>query len=305
MDSHAVAELARTIAARLAAGLAQDAATARCLESSLGPLAPAELAARLADADDLEAAPLRELLLFPGRDTSLVLEPALAAAGLAAADLPALTVRLAGTVRNIRVLLPARPPLDLPVTVGDLDLFVDRLRPAHTPPASIRQALATRFPAPLALELAVDCRLAALPWPPSHRAFLESLLPRFDPAAPDAPDLVRFSLRFFAELAPGEPPLATLPRRREALVSQYHRARLQEQSLANSNFETLLMTGARLPHLHAPDLARELALVDAILLALTGRPGGPDAPDERDLGTVDDVAGVLDAFSRLGDGSGG
>lgn len=305
MEHRAVAALAETIAAHLALGLAQDAATARCLASSLGPLSAAELAARLADGDDLEAAPLRELLLFPGRDTSLALEPALAAADLAPADLQALTACLAGAVRHVRVRLPGQAPIDLPVAATDIDLFVDRLRPAHTPPASIRQTLAARFPAPLARELAVDCRLAALPWPPSHRAFLETLLGRIDPAGSDAPDLVRFALRLFAQLAPDEPPLTALSQYRETLLSQYHRARLQEQSLAASNFETLLATGARLPHLHAPDLARDLALADAMLVALTGRTGGGEPPAERDLGAVDDVAGFMDAFGRLGDGPSG
>ena len=114
--------------------------------------------------------------------------------------------------------------------------------------------------------------------------------------------MVRFSLRFFAQLAPDEPPLTALSHYRETLRSQYHRAKVQEQSLAGSNFETLRMTGVCLPHLHAPDIARDLTLVDAILRAITGRPGGPEAPIEHDLGTVDDVAGFLHACGTLDGG---
>lgn len=302
MDTDAAAALARRIVALFAEGPLQDAATADCLASTLGPLSPGRLAARLADGDDLEAAPLRELLLFPGRDTALALEPDLAAAGLTHDDLAPLAERLAATIRHLRVRLPDTPAFALAVRPGEIARFLERLRPQHTPPRTIAQALAARFPAPLALELAVDCRQAALLWTPPRRAFLESLLARLDPTAPDAPDLVRFSLRFFAELAPDAPPLAALPRRREALVSQYHRARVQEQSLAGSNFETLLLTGARLPHLHAPDIARDLALADGVLLALTGRAGGADAPTERDLGDVDDLPGLLAALTGLDGG---
>jgi hypothetical protein len=301
MDTQAATVLSRAVTALLAAGLVQDAATAHCLASTLGPLPPEVLAARLGTADDLEAAPLRELLLFPGRDTALALEPALTAAELDAAGQATLVAGLSGEVRVIRLLLPQAPPLELAVGPADLGRFVDRLRPSHTPPRAIRQVLAERFPPPTDLELAVDCRLAALTWSAPRRSFVETLLRRLDPSAADTPPAVRFALGFLAELTPDTPPLAALPRRRAALSAQLRQARRQEDALAASNFETLLLTGARFPHLHGPDIARDLALLDAIALALTGRLGASGGPEPRDLGTVADAEGLFQALGRLDD----
>jgi hypothetical protein len=301
MDSTPRTTLRRAIVALFATGLLQDAATAHCLASTLGPLAPEVLAARLADADDLEAASLRELLFFPDQATALALEPVLAAADLDAAGQAALERDLAGEIRQARVLLPQRPPLVLAVRPDDLRLFVGRLRPTNSPPVAVRQVLAERYPAPLALELAVACRQAALAWSPPRRSFLATLLGRLAPDGPDTPEAVRFALGLLADLPAQIPPLAALPRRREALAAQYQRALLQEQSLAQSNFETLIVTGNRLPHLHAPTIARDLALADGILLAMTGRPGASDRPTQRDLGTVDDMEGLLEAFGDPGE----
>lgn len=165
----------------------------------------------------------------------------------------------------------------------------------------MRRILTERFSPQTALDLALACRQADLDWSRPRESFLTALLNRLDPGAPESPDAVRFALRFLGDLAPGTPPLAALPRLRERLVSQLSRAKVQETTLAGSNFETLAMTGLRLPYLHAPDIARELALLDLVLLAVTGRSGAAQAAVSRDLGRVDDVSDLIAALGGLGD----
>ena len=301
MDMPRLHDLAQTIATVLDQGLPQDTATAQCLTSTLGPLAPAALAARLDDPDDDEAGPLRELLLFPGRETALALEPALAAADCDATDVPGLAGALTALVGQVRILLPDQPPLRLTVTPPELACLLTRLRPDRTAPAALRRTLTERFAPQRALDLAVACRQADLDWSRPRESFLTALLNRLDPETPESPDAVRFALRFLGDLAPGTPPLAALPRLRERLASQLSRAKVQETTLAGSNFETLAMTGLRLPYLHAPDIARELALLDLVLLAVTGRSGAAQAAVSRDLGTVDDVSDLIAALGGLED----
>lgn len=301
METQSLHRLARTIASVLEQGLPQDAATAHCLASTLGPLSPAALAARLDDADDGEAGPLRELLLFPGPVTARELEPALAAAACDAADVAALARLLADTVTHVRVLVPDLPPFTLTVTAQELARLLTRLGPARTAPAGLRHILADRFPPETALDLAVACRQAGLSWSRPQESFLAALLTRLDPQAPESPAALRFALRFLADLAPDAPPLAALPRLRERLASQLTRARAQETVLAGSNFETLAMIGLRLPYLHAPDIARDLGQLDLILLAVTGRLGVAQAAVRRDLGNVSDMGDLLAALSSLED----
>ena len=71
MPSHAIAQLAQAIADILESGLPQDDAALHCIRSTHGELSPAAVAALAADEDDPQAAPLLELLLFPGRATAL------------------------------------------------------------------------------------------------------------------------------------------------------------------------------------------------------------------------------------------
>lgn len=296
MDASPAATVARAIADRLGQGLVQDQATAHVLASTLDPLDPTILAARLGDPDDLEAAPLRELLLFPGPDTALALEPVLGAADLDPTDAATLVRSLAGMVRAVRVLVAGLPPLTLEMAEAELAVFVGRLRPASTAPAPIRSLLAERFAPEAALSLAVACRHGGFDWTPPRRAFLTALLSRLDAASEETPDAVRFALGFLADLPPDTAPLDALSGHREHLTSRLRRAEAQAAALAGSNFETLLATGHRLPYLHAPDIARELALADRILVALTGRAGTGLGPVRRDLGTVADLAGLLDAM---------
>jgi len=302
MAVNPIITLAGDIADRLARGLDQDADSAHCLVSTLGPLAPEDLAARLADPGDSEIAPLRELFFFPGPDLARDLEPALVEANLDAAGETALSRTLADTLPPVRIVLPSGEAFVLKMTPAEIEIWVRRLRPSRTAPAAVRQALSTRFPHDRALELAVACRQTGPDWTtPGREPFFLALLARLPSAdtTPPADETVRFALRFLAALPAADLPLAALPRHREGLANQLRRAKAQEETLARSNFETRIMTGIRLPYLHAPDIARELALADAALLALTGRTGASREPIRRDLGTVTDAAGLLAALGGL------
>ena len=146
MAVNPIITLAGDIADRLARGLDQDADSAHCLISTLGPLAPEDLAARLADPGDSEIAPLRELFFFPGPDLARDLEPALVEANLDAAGETALSRTLADTLPPVRIVLPSGEAFVLKMTPAEIEIWVRRLRPSRTAPAAVRQALSTRFP---------------------------------------------------------------------------------------------------------------------------------------------------------------
>ena len=70
----------------------------------------------------------------------------------------------------------------------------------------------------------------------------------------------------------------------------------EEEALAKSNYETLIMAGNRLPYLHAPDIAEELALAEAAILAVTGRPAPETGPSCQDLGAFAEMEEVFAAL---------
>lgn len=296
MDATAFDTLVRAVADTLATGLPQDAAVDHFIHSTWGDLSPADLAALVADRDDPQAASLVELLLFPGQAVALALEPVLAAARPEATDVPRLAEALAATVARAVAVLPDGGRLTLPVDADDLRRFVERLALPRTLPEEAARLLSARFPPEAALALAVAARQTGPDWTPDAASFFLTVTERLPEARPEAADTLRYVLRFLRDLPQGAQPLPALVARRGQLAAQLRRARLQDESLAKSNFETLRMTGARLPYLHAPDIERELAHADAVILAVTGRPAPDTLGSCLDMGAVSDVDGMLAAF---------
>jgi hypothetical protein len=305
MPSHAIAPLARAIADILERGLAQDEAALHCIRSTHGELSPAAIAALAADEDDPQAAPLLELLLFPGRQTALELEEAMTQAALEPADLPALAEALAGLGPRPAALLPDGQVVALPVLEADQAArLVARLAPHRTLPAAARQAVEAACPG-LGRRLAADARQIGPTWSRGALAFFANCLKRLPAVRPDpekAGAVARFLCRFLADLPGDALPLPALMARQSRLLAQLRRARLQEEALAKSNYETLIMAGNRLPYLHAPDIAEELALAEAAILAVTGRPAPETGPSCQDLGAF---AEMEELFAALDDQAAG
>jgi hypothetical protein len=288
--------LPQTVLDVLERGLPQDAAVAHFIHSTYGDLSPSELSALLADRDDPQTASLVELLLFPGEAVALILEPALASARLDADGASALAEALAEAPPRAVAVMPDGSRLTVPLSPDDARHFVARLSPQRSLPEDAARLLAQRFSPDDALALAVTARQSGPDWTPAAKAFFRTLATRLDADAPKALDTLRFALRFLRGLAKDALPLPALAARRAQLAAQLRRARQQEEALAKSNYETLVMTGARLPYLHAPDIAHELALADAALTAATGRPPDESSACNWDMGTIADVDGMLAAF---------
>ena len=299
MPSHAIARLARAIADILERGLPQDEAALHCIRSTHGQLSPAAIAALAADEDDPQAAPLLELLLFPGRATALELEEAMAQAALEPADLPALAEALAGLGPRPTALLPDGEVVPLPaLELDQAARLVARLAPHRNLPASAREAARAACPG-LGRGLAADARQIGPIWSRGALAFFANCLQRLPAVRPDpekAAAVARFVLRLLADLPENALPLPALMTRQARLVAQLRRARLQEEALAKSNYETLIMAGNRLPYLHAPDIAEELALAEAAILAVTGRPAPEAGPSCQDLGAFTEMGEVFAAL---------
>ncbi len=295
MQDQNVQGLVAAIIDKLESGLPQDDAVAHFIRSTHGELTPAELAALTADADDPQAESLRELLLFPGPDTALALEPALAAADLSPEETARLADALAANPPRAVALLPDGLDLPLPLTPDQARRFVARLAPQRTLPGELRQLLAARFPAE-APGLAVAARQTGPDWTPAATAFLRALLTKLSLQGPGAADAIRFAMRFLADTPRGVPLLPALSARYSQLLAQLRRARLQDEALAKSNYETFILSGNRLPYLHAPDISRELGLAGAVIEAMTGRPAVDAGVSCQDMGVAATLEQVLEVF---------
>lgn len=295
MQDAQIQDLMAAIIDIIETGLPQDAAVLHFIHSTYGPLRAQQLAALIADPDDAQAETLRELLLFPGPDTALALEPAMERARLSVAATARLTEALAQNPPRAAALMPDGTRFPVPLSPERLRRFVDRLAPQRTLPEPLLRLLAERFPHD-ALPLATAARQLGPDWSPGATAFFQTLLVKVAPEVPDIPGILRFALRFLADAPPGTPPLPALSARYSQLLAQLRRARQQEEALAKSNYETLIMAGARLPYLHAPDIARELGQAAAILEAVTGRAAVDTGASCQDMGVAASLEQVFSAF---------
>lgn len=300
MQDQPIQDLLTAIIDILETGLPQDAAVLHFIHTTHGALRAQQLAALVNDPDDAQAETLRELLLFPGPDTALALEPALERARLSVAATARLAEVLAENPPRAVAVMPDGTRLPVPLSPERLRRFVERLAPQRTLPEPLVRLLAERFPHD-AMPLAAAARQLGPNWSPGAAAFFQTLLVKLAPEAPDIPGVLRFALRFLADTPPATPPLSALSARYSQLLAQLRRAKQQEEALAKSNFETLIMAGARLPYLHAPDIARELGQAAAILEAVTGRPAVDTGTSCQNMGVAASLEQVFSAFGEEAD----
>lgn len=308
------ADAARALAARLSSHLAAlpvEAAVLEAVRQGAGAADAAEALALLAaDPESCEHAPLVALLLSPGREVRLALEPLLQRLRLDAAGTRELARATAARVAGrVGLLLPeGEAPLALAMRDWAPDWavqgFVLRLRPEATPPeellAILRRRLDETDPTPeAALALAVQLRHARLTWSPTRRFLAASLLER---ARPDElMELLAWTLGFLDLAGEGFEPRAALGKRRRELTAMLRLAESGEPARAGGSMEFLQSQGLRLGHVHGPDVLAGLERLDRVARLCLGLDGEAlDGFAVRDLGAVADPDGLTaEELARL------
>lgn len=299
MTNSRIHTLAATVRTVLQDGLEVSKSDLEVIRASLGAYAAEDLPALLAS-DAAEEASFADLLLSPGLTAKIALEPALTAADLTAAELPALVAAAAPGPLPSALLLPDGRRLPVTLAPDDAARFIARLKPASNPPAALVRALTVACPPEEALPARVCLRHSRLAFDPEQTAFLAALIrgladdPQLGPA-------LTFALGFLAH-ADARDLSRALAEHMETLLRDLVRAEHVAALLARSNMEILRAQGVREPHLDANALRDELALADRVGRAIYGPHAGLAAlaPRETDLGSFEGAAGVdaLLAFLR-------
>lgn len=295
----AASALAAVLRDLLLAGLAVPPAVLQAVEACLGPHELQDLAQRLADPDDPEAAPMRELLLFPDEACALVVEAVLADAPCptgCANELPRLL-----TGCRVTLHFPEAQSVALVLDATDAALFVTRLCLEQTLPEPVVAALDQEPPLDpqLCLRLRVRCRRLRPVWTPPTTTLATRILtgaPRLPGGTAELLPMLEWCLDFCAHTpleSLTEVPRALEERRRE-LEQRLLQAAELEKLREKHNFETRRMLGVAEPHLDPAALQREL-----FLLTLAARAAGIVLTSqatllvERDLGTLDNADTLL------------
>jgi hypothetical protein len=211
--------------------------------------------------------------------------------------------------------------LEIALEPGDAVSFVARLRLTANPPRELAAIIDERFPADTAITLKVLLRHCRLAFTPMRRAFLAGLLAGLndgrkldaqassgaigqirDAQAPagNVHAVLSWTVSWLSVLPPDAAPLDRLGDKYHELSARLKRALDYHEMLAKSSFEVMLSQGVREPCMHPESILAELALLDAVSLAVTGRPAWTLAGlMEDDLGAMSDPEDVIRALGGV------
>lgn len=302
MTSGNLERVVRALLLALREGLPQDDSVLHYMASTHGDASPEAMEAVLADRDSPDAATLAGLLLFPSPALMERLEPLLEAAACTPEEARTAAEAVEEASGRTAALLPDGSRLAIALEPGEARTFVERLRLENTPPSELARILQKRSPAPAGWSLQATLRHSSLAWSPQRVSFLAALLGNMDLSGPKAPEVLAWALAYLGSLPEDAPAAEPLGARQAELTARLRRSLDFHAALAKTSYEIMMAQGARvsLPH---PDLIREeLALLDAVSRAVTGRPGWALAGmAEQDLGLVEDGESLIEALGRLGD----
>lgn len=291
-----VGELARV----LEAGIPQDEGVLDYVRSTHGEGGAEAVREVLARRGDPDAATLAGLLLTAPHALRAALEDALERAACSPAEAAQLGQALEERVDTARVLLPGAAVIDIALEPGEVSTFVARLRSQDNPPAQLADLARERFGQDGGAALRAGLRQSRLEWSAQRTFFMAALLAGLDPGQPGAQDAVDWALTWLDSLPREAPAAGMLGAKHLELTARLRRSADFHAALAKSSFEVMMAQGARVSLPHPDAVKREIALFDAVCVAVTGRPGWTLAGlVETDLGCADDAESVINALGGL------
>lgn len=304
-DSNARAVLDR-IRAYLAFGIELNEGVLDFVSSTYG-ISPEDTAAIVQALESGEADPLEELLFFPAEDLQVDLENVLGGNGLDRAACAWIRERLvARPAETLFLIAPTQNRFSHALPAEGVDTYVSRLCLDWQCPGELLGVISRRFPAAedgcggteLRLRVLVRLRNAHLPRTPFQEAFLSVFFNHFPFERTDYLAHLDCLLGLLSETPDAPDAYDALMQKKFFYFRQLSRARKAKALLENSNMETLIMTGVRLPHMDTRDAVIAMERIDRMALFLFGRTEYIDGnPVAVDLGEITDTADA-EAISR-------
>jgi len=314
-------ELAAYLCEELRRGLPPEQESLVTIRAVLGDLPPGELAARLADSEDPEAQPMRELLLFPDAAMARGVERWLLERQTAPEPLDGEQLARDLEGAQVVVALGDGARLEAWLEPGEARQLVSRLHPGSPAPAAVREAVeqacgelgVAAAQDDMALDVLARCRRARLDWTPGKEQFMARLVRGLARGVPgraghsgDRPGFSRRLLEAVNWCVPflqhaGDDVASELALKRTELEERLEQAQREEKNRDRYNFETRRMMGMASSFVEPGLVREELALVDDIARATGGLPMAPQVRTvHRDLEDVGSVETVEDMQRLLG-----
>ncbi len=297
MTTDSARRAATAITDMLARGIIQGEDTLDYVRSAHGGDSPEDFEAVLSDHDGPDARSLCSLLLFPGEAQLAALEPVFEEAACTPEDARKAATMVELEVNRTRAILPGGVSIDIPLDPGDVAALVIRLRLDHTPPQLLSRGIDERFTPETASRIKSRLRHSRLDWTGQRIFFLAALFGGLDPARADLDEVLSWALTWLSSLPPDAVAAERLGAKHGELTARLRRSADFHAELSKTSYELMMAQGARVSLPHPDEVRRELALLDAVCMAVAGRPGWAlEGVMEVDLGQIEDEESLIRAL---------
>ena len=304
MNSYAVVEtLVGIIKEVFHNGLELDADVRHFIRSTFSDLSSDELAALLADPQNSDADPLRELIFFPDETMQIRIEPALEGNGITPEQQAALIRHLYQNQLEARLILPEGQSIFLKLPESAVEPFIQRLHLTRSISPQLRQAVSFFVEEKFRNLVLVKLRNARTLHAGTQARLLTDFFKKFRSQGPDFIESLTYLLEFLELTRPDQDMYEALINRKRAYFRNLQKARFFEKQLRRNNIETLIMLGVRPPNVHPEQTRLKMDLIDDICRTVFGRTEYL-APihDSVDMGEFDEDQDASEMIRRLSDG---
>lgn len=259
-----------------------------------------ELQEIFSDSSGCETESLLELIFFPDEAIQLELEELLAAYPFEQKDEKRVIAALFARPVETVLILPGDRRLIMSVPQAAAAQFVARLNISRKIDARINAAISRHVPPVHQNRFRVRLRNARLTATENRALFLSAFFEKMEAGQETVLACFDFLLDFLDELPSDDAFYRALMDKKRFYSDNLQKAIRSEQQLANSNIETLLLSGGRVVYVDKQDARRNIRLIDRIAYALFGRsePLGPQAA-EMNLGDYYREDGLKTVFRML------
>jgi hypothetical protein len=264
--------VAENISLWLASGIVLDSEVLTYINTTFSHPTWPELQRILCDASDCELDSLLDLIFYPNESMQIQLESCLEKCAIDKEHEERVIALLHRKIPKVRLFDPdKRQSITIDAPAWAIALMVERLHLTKRHHPMILKSIHQFIPDELQNRLKVCLRNKQRPCSEAQASFLSTFIEKSAPIHTDFWDLYRFLVGFLDEIESDEDFYVVLVESKRSCHESLQTITRLEAQYANSNMETMLMQGIRIPFIDKQAARRRLAMIDNICYTVFGR----------------------------------
>lgn len=281
-------------------GLALTPDAQHYIDSTFSNPSLPELEEILCDEFNCEKDSLLELIFFPDQTLQAQLEDLLESHDFGTEDEEKLSRAIIAKRLQTTLLFSAgRGSLTLAVPDWAVGRFISRLNISKKPDPALVDAIRRYVPQPYQALCKVKLRNTRFKFTPNKISFLSVFFKKMTAEFRIVFSAYDFLLAFLDELEDDSDLYRALTQKKRFYFQNLQKAERFSAQLKNSNMETLLLQGVRMPYINTEEARRRMGLIDRICYAVFGKSDVLETGGSIDLGEFDRENGLEAVFKFL------